>query len=48
MSDIADKFKYGAAALWDFLTSKTGAFIIGVSAIAVGWYQFYISRQILK
>ena len=24
MSDIADKFKYGAAALWDFLTSKTG------------------------
>lgn len=48
MSDIADKFKYGAAALWDFLTSKTGAFIIGVSAIAVGWYQFYISRPILK
>lgn len=48
MSDIADKFKYGAAGLWDFLTSKTGAFIIGVSAIAVGWYQFYISRPILK
>lgn len=48
MSDIAGKFKYGAAALWDFLTSKTGAFIIGVSAIAVGWYQFYISRPILK
>ena len=48
MSDIADKFKYGAAALWDFLTSQTGAFIIGVSAIAVGWYQFYISRPILK
>lgn len=34
--------------MWDFLTSKTGAFIIGVSAIAVGWYQFYISRPILK
>ena len=35
-------------AIWDFLTSKTGAFIIGVSAIAIGWYQFYINRPILK
>ncbi len=35
-------------AFWDFLTSKTGAFIIGVSAIAIGYYQFYISRPILK
>lgn len=48
MFDFTSKSKYIIAALWDFLTSKTGAFIIGVSAIAVGWYQFYISRPILK
>ena len=35
-------------ALWDFFTSKTGAFIIGVSAIVIGMYQFYISKPILK
>ena len=29
-------------ALWDFFTSKTGAFIIGVGAIVIGMYQFYI------
>ena len=46
--EFTSKSKYVIAALWDFLTSKTGAFIIGVSAIAVGWYQFYISRPILK
>ncbi len=34
--------------LWDFLTSKTGAFLIGVSAIAVGSYQFYINKPIMK
>lgn len=34
--------------LWDFLTSKTGAFIIGVSAILVGSYQFYINKPILE
>lgn len=48
MIEFTIKSKYVIAALWDFLTSKTGAFIIGVSAIAVGWYQFYISRPILK
>ena len=48
MIEFTSKSKYIIAALWDFLTSKTGAFIIGVSAIAVGWYQFYISRPILK
>ncbi len=48
MIEFTSKSKYVIAALWDFLTSKTGAFIIGVSAIAVGWYQFYISRPILK
>ncbi|MBQ8676849.1 MAG: hypothetical protein IJ529_00070 [Alphaproteobacteria bacterium] len=35
-------------ALWDFLTSKTCAFLLAVSAIVIGWYQFYISRPILK
>lgn len=33
---------------WDFLTSKTGAFLIGVSAILVGSYQFYINKPILQ
>lgn len=35
-------------ALWNFLTSPTGAFLIAVSAIFIGYYQFYISRPILK
>lgn len=35
-------------ALWNFLTSPTGAFLIAVSAILIGYYQFYISRPILK
>ncbi len=35
-------------ALWNFLTSKTGAFLLAVSAIVIGWYQFYINRPILK
>ena len=35
-------------AIWNFLTSKTCAFLLAVSAIVIGWYQFYISRPILK
>ncbi len=35
-------------ALWNFLTSPTGAFLIAVSAILIGYYQFDISRPILK
>jgi len=35
-------------ALWNFWTSPTGAFILAVSSIAVGYYIFYISRPILK
>lgn len=35
-------------ALWNFWTSPTGAFILAVSGIAVGYYIFYISRPILK
>lgn len=34
--------------LWEFFTSKTGAFIIGVGAIVIGMYQFYISKPILE
>lgn len=34
--------------LWAFWTSPTGAFILAVSAIALGYYQFYISRPILR
>lgn len=34
--------------LWDFFTSKTGAFFIGVGAIVIGMYQFYISKPILE
>lgn len=34
--------------IWDFLTSKTGGFIIGISAILIGSYQFYINRPILR
>lgn len=36
------------SALWNFLISKTGAFLLAVSAIVIGWYQFYINRPILK
>ncbi len=35
-------------AMWNFWTSQTGAFILAVSGIAVGYYIFYISRPILK
>ncbi len=35
-------------ALWNFWTSPTGAFILAISGIAVGYYIFYISRPILK
>lgn len=43
-----NKIKEFWQALWNFMTSKTGAFIIGVSAIAIGYYQFYVSRPIMK
>lgn len=36
------------SAVWNFWTSKTGAFLLAVSAIVIGWYQFYINRPILK
>ncbi len=35
-------------AIWEFWISKTGAFLLAVSAIVIGWYQFYINRPILK
>ncbi len=35
-------------AVWDFWTSPTGAFILAVSAMALGYYQFYVSRPILR
>jgi hypothetical protein len=35
-------------AIWDFWTSPTGAFILAVSAMALGYYQFYVSRPILR
>ena len=34
--------------LWNFLTSSTMAFMLAVSAIVIGYYQFYLSRPILK
>lgn len=34
--------------IWSFWTSPTGAFILAVSAMALGYYQFYISRPILR
>ncbi len=34
--------------IWHFWTSPTGGFILAVSAIALGYYQFYISRPILR
>ena len=42
--DFRDTMK----ALWNFWTSPTGAFILAVSGIAVGYYIFYVSRPILK
>lgn len=36
------------SSIWAFWTSPTGAFILAVSAIALGYYQFYISRPILR
>lgn len=41
-------FKKMFDSVWDFWTSPTGAFILAVSAIALGYYQFYISRPILR
>lgn len=34
--------------MWNFWTSPEGAFILAVSAMALGYYQFYISRPILR
>lgn len=48
MVKFADRMSNGITALWNFLTSQTGAFIIGVSAIAVAWYLAYINNPILK
>ena len=33
--------------IWAFWTSPTGGFILAVSAIFLGYYQFYVSRPIL-
>ena len=35
-------------AMWNFWTSPTGAFILAVSAMGLGYYQFYVSRPILR
>ena len=35
-------------AMWEFWTSPTGAFILAVSAMGLGYYQFYVSRPILR
>ena len=34
--------------LWKFLTSDSMAFLMGIVAIIIGYYQFYISRPILE
>lgn len=34
--------------VWAFWTSPTGAFILAISAMALGYYQFYINRPILR
>lgn len=34
--------------IWRFWTSPTGGVILALSAIAIGYYQFYISRPILR
>lgn len=41
-------WRTAVAMIWNFWTSKTGAFILAVSGIVVGYYIFYISRPILK
>ena len=41
-------FRDFVKAIWHFWTSPTGGFILAVSAIALGYYQFYISRPILR
>lgn len=47
-SCIYNRQSKAVRAMWNFLTSPTGAFLIAVSAILIGYYQFYISRPILK
>ena len=43
------RFVRGAIrSIWNFWTSPEGAFILAVSAMALGYYQFYISRPILR
>ena len=34
--------------IWKFLTSDSMAFLMGIVAIIIGYYQFYISRPILE
>ena len=34
--------------LWKFLTSDSMAFLMGIVAIIIGYYQFYLSRPILE
>lgn len=48
INSVFKKRSKALRALWNFLTSPTGAFLIAVSAILIGYYQFYISRPILK
>ncbi len=48
INSVFKKQSKALRALWNFLTSPTGAFLIAVSAILIGYYQFYISRPILK
>ncbi len=47
-SEKNKRFKNFLQSIWNFLLSQTGTFLIGVSAIAVGTYQFYINKPILK
>ena len=39
-SCIYNRQSKAVRALWNFLTSPTGAFLIAVSAILIGYYQF--------
>lgn len=48
LSSARKDYLHVMSMLWDFFTSKTGAFIIGVGAIVIGMYQFYISKPILE
>ena len=34
--------------LWNFLISNVGAFIIGISALLIGLYQYYVNRPIIE